>query len=261
MKTHDLDCCSRPPSPGPKKLSYNFLDVAFSPYGSYWREIRKLFNAELLSPKRAQSLWYARKDEVNRLITSISKTSPSPCNLNEMIFSLADSIVGAVAFGKSYGGKQFQNQNFQDVLDEAVDVLGGFSAEDFFPSLIGRFIDALRATWMEDPRITKDHIKAVMMDTSVGGIDTSSITIVWAMSELVKNPRVLNKVQAEIRGCVGKKAKLDQDDLKNLKYLKMVVKELSGCTHQQCYYSRVRPYAIVRLVEIMVMIFTPKQGS
>ncbi|KAK9288734.1 hypothetical protein L1049_017198 [Liquidambar formosana] len=62
-------------------------------------------------------------------------------------------------------------------------------------------------------------------DTFVGGIDTSSITIVWVMSELVKNPRVLDKVQAEIRGCVGKKAKLDQDDLKNLKYLKMVVKE------------------------------------
>ncbi|KAK9287711.1 hypothetical protein L1049_016150 [Liquidambar formosana] len=63
-----------------------------------------------------------------------------------------------------------------------------------------------------------------MQDTFVGEIDASSITIVWAMSDLGKNPRVLNKVQAEIRGCVGKKAKLDQDDLKNLKYSKMEVK-------------------------------------
>lgn len=41
LKTHDLDCCTRPLSAGPKRLSYNFLDIAFSPYSDYWREIKK----------------------------------------------------------------------------------------------------------------------------------------------------------------------------------------------------------------------------
>ena len=45
------------------------------------------------------------------------------------------------------------------------------------------------------------------------------------MSELIKNPRVMNKVQAEIRNCMGRKAKLEGEDVAKFKYLKMVVKE------------------------------------
>ena len=33
LKVHDLDCCSRPLLAGTGKLSYNYLDIAFVPYG------------------------------------------------------------------------------------------------------------------------------------------------------------------------------------------------------------------------------------
>ncbi|KAF6176464.1 hypothetical protein GIB67_020984 [Kingdonia uniflora] len=55
--------------------------------------------------------------------------------------------------------------------------------------------------------------------------DTSSVIIVWTMSELVKNPRTMKKVQEEVRRCVGKKEKFDEKDLDQLYYLKMVIKE------------------------------------
>ena len=45
------------------------------------------------------------------------------------------------------------------------------------------------------------------------------------MSELVANPSVMKKVQAEIRSCVGSKGKVDRDDIPKLKYLRMVIKE------------------------------------
>ena len=93
MKTHDLDCCSRPISPGPKRLSYNHLDVAFTPYSDYWREMRKLFIFELLSMKRVQSFGYVREIEVDKLTTSLSEAFPNPVNLNEKIFALGDGIV------------------------------------------------------------------------------------------------------------------------------------------------------------------------
>ncbi|XVF43870.1 hypothetical protein PTKIN_Ptkin02bG0075100 [Pterospermum kingtungense] len=48
LKNHDLDCCSRPPLVGLGRLSYNYLDISFSPYGDYWRELRKLCVVELL---------------------------------------------------------------------------------------------------------------------------------------------------------------------------------------------------------------------
>ena len=51
------------------------------------------------------------------------------------------------------------------------------------------------------------------------------MTIVWAMSELMANPRVMKKVQSEIRSCAGRKPKVDREDIAMLKYLKMVIKE------------------------------------
>ena len=45
------------------------------------------------------------------------------------------------------------------------------------------------------------------------------------MTELVRNPRVMKKAQAEIRSYVGMKPYVDESELENLHYLKMVVKE------------------------------------
>ena len=64
MKTHDADCCSRPDTPGPRRLSYDHKDVAFAPYSEYWREMRKLFVVELLSMRRVQATCHAREAEV-----------------------------------------------------------------------------------------------------------------------------------------------------------------------------------------------------
>ncbi|KAJ9698657.1 hypothetical protein PVL29_007631 [Vitis rotundifolia] len=269
LKTRDNCCCSRPSSPGSKLLSYNFLDVAFAPYSDHWKEMRKLFHAELLSPKRAESLWHAREVEVGRLISSISQASPLPVDVTQKVFHLADGILGVFAFGKSYEGKQFRNQKFHDVLVEAMRVLEAFSAEDFFPTG-GWIIDAmsgLRAKrkncfqnldgyfqmviddhldptrpkpeqedlvdvfirFLEDPKgpfqFTNDRIKAMLMDTFLAGTDTTALTLEWTMSELMANPRVMNKLQAEVRSCIGSKPRVERDDLKNLKYSKMVIKE------------------------------------
>ena len=45
------------------------------------------------------------------------------------------------------------------------------------------------------------------------------------MTQLVKNLRVMKKVQTEIRSCVGRKPNVDESELEKLGYLKMVVKE------------------------------------
>lgn len=57
------------------------------------------------------------------------------------------------------------------------------------------------------------------------GTETTSSTIEWGMSELMKNPHVMAKAQAEVReSCKGKKI-IEEADVQKLKYLKLVVKE------------------------------------
>jgi len=62
-------------------------------------------------------------------------------------------------------------------------------------------------------------------DTFVGGINTSAVTMVWAMSEMIQHPGVLKNLQDEIRAVVGSKQRASRDDMSKLKNLKMVVKE------------------------------------
>jgi 4-hydroxyphenylacetaldehyde oxime monooxygenase len=64
-----------------------------------------------------------------------------------------------------------------------------------------------------------------MQDAFIGATSTSSATLLWAMSELIKNPRVMSKVQSEIRSSVHDRPRLQVSDTPKLKYLRMVIKE------------------------------------
>jgi cytochrome P450 len=55
--------------------------------------------------------------------------------------------------------------------------------------------------------------------------DTTSVTLIWAMTALIRNPRVMKKLQDEIRNFGGKKDFVDENDIQNFPYMKAVIKE------------------------------------
>ncbi|CAN1252596.1 Tabersonine 6,7-epoxidase isoform 1 [Linum perenne] len=73
--------------------------------------------------------------------------------------------------------------------------------------------------------MTDDVIKALVFDMFIGGIETSSSTIEWTMSEMVKNPRVLLLAQQEVRRVFSNKGKVDEEGLEELTYLNAIIKE------------------------------------
>uniref|UniRef100_J3MFU1 Uncharacterized protein n=1 Tax=Oryza brachyantha TaxID=4533 RepID=J3MFU1_ORYBR len=74
-------------------------------------------------------------------------------------------------------------------------------------------------------RLTRDNIKAFMLDIFAAGTDTTAITLEWALSELINNPDVLRKLEAELDAVVGKGPVSDESDIPNLPYLQAVSKE------------------------------------
>ena len=57
------------------------------------------------------------------------------------------------------------------------------------------------------------------------GSETSATTVDWAMSEMIKNPRVMKMAQAEVREVFNRKGKVDETCINEMKYLNSVVKE------------------------------------
>jgi cytochrome P450 len=64
-----------------------------------------------------------------------------------------------------------------------------------------------------------------MQNLFTAGSETSSWTVVWAMSEMVKNPKVMEEAQAEVRRVFDRKKYVDETELHQLIYLKSVIKE------------------------------------
>ncbi|CAL5009214.1 unnamed protein product [Urochloa decumbens] len=87
------------------------------------------------------------------------------------------------------------------------------------------FTDVLLSV-QQDYGITRDHIKAILVDMFGAGTDTSSLVLGFAMAELMRNPRHMTKLQGEVRRHTPEGQEMvDEENLPIMAYLKAVVKE------------------------------------
>ncbi|KAJ1441266.1 Cytochrome P450 [Sesbania bispinosa] len=131
MKTHDINFASRPQLLASEIMSYNSTGIASSPYGNYWRQLRKICTLELLSLKRVNSYKPIREEEFSNLVKwIIASERGSPINLTQAVLSSIYTIVSRAAFGK----KCKDQEKFISALKESIKIAGGFDLGDLFPS-------------------------------------------------------------------------------------------------------------------------------
>ncbi|KAM3286097.1 desmethyl-deoxy-podophyllotoxin synthase [Capsicum chacoense] len=73
--------------------------------------------------------------------------------------------------------------------------------------------------------ISRNTLKSVILEMFMGGTDTSSTVLEWAISEMMKNPLVMEKAQAEVRKVFEGKSKITESEIQKLDYMKLVIKE------------------------------------
>ncbi|KAJ1274770.1 hypothetical protein BS78_05G087000 [Paspalum vaginatum] len=73
--------------------------------------------------------------------------------------------------------------------------------------------------------ITNDTMVAVLFDMFAAGSETSSTTLNWCMTELVRSPAAMAKAQSEVRDAFKGKNTITEDDIERLSYLELVIKE------------------------------------
>lgn len=134
MKTHDVIFASRPRILASDILGYDSTDIAFAPYGNYWRQLRKICTLELFTPKRVNSFQPIREEEFTNLIKRIASekgsNSISPINLTQAVLSSIYTITSRAAFGK----KNKDQEEFISLVKEMTTLAGGFDIGDLFPS-------------------------------------------------------------------------------------------------------------------------------
>ncbi|KAL8123196.1 strychnine-10-hydroxylase-like [Apium graveolens] len=89
------------------------------------------------------------------------------------------------------------------------------------------FMHVMQTLMDSDPsaQISNTSIKATCLNLLLGGFDTVMVTLTWAVSLLLNNRHALRKVQDELEKHVGKDRQVNESDIKNLSYLRAIVKE------------------------------------
>nr|AJD25181.1 cytochrome P450 CYP76AH1 [Salvia miltiorrhiza] len=75
-------------------------------------------------------------------------------------------------------------------------------------------------------KLKTHHFTHLMLDLFVGGSDTNTTSIEWAMSELVMNPDKMARLKAELKSVAGDEKIVDESAMPKLPYLQAVIKEV-----------------------------------
>eukprot|EP01018_Ginkgo_biloba_P008366 Gb_09401 [translate_table: standard] len=75
-------------------------------------------------------------------------------------------------------------------------------------------------------QLTLEDIKGLQLDMFIAGTDSTSATVEWGMTELLRKPELMKRVQAELDEVVGQKSKMEESNIAELPYLQAVVKEV-----------------------------------
>ena len=131
LKTHDNIFAFRPRTIFSEILLYACTDIAFSPYGEYWRQLRKICAQELLGPARVQSFKPIREEEACRLVEWIASNDlGSEINLTKRLHYSTYNVTARSAFGNINKG----HEEFISLIVKSLEESGGFSLAEMFPS-------------------------------------------------------------------------------------------------------------------------------
>lgn len=70
-----------------------------------------------------------------------------------------------------------------------------------------------------------DIIEFFLQELLTGGTDTSATTIEWAITELLKQPHLIEKATEELDRVIGKERWVEEDDYSKLPFLEAIIKE------------------------------------
>ncbi|KAL6214318.1 hypothetical protein ACLB2K_013754 [Fragaria x ananassa] len=179
--TNDRVFATRPSSAQGKYLGYNYAAFGVSPYGKYWRDMRKLVVMELLSSRRLETLKHVQISEVDAFVKGLYSVwknkghdGPSKVVISKGIEHLTCNVMTKIIAGKrNFGVKsdEFDGEvkKIRKLMKEFMyaagkrvvsDVIGIPEWIDFKGHLrtmknVGGQLDSLMTSWVEEHNTKK----------------------------------------------------------------------------------------------------------
>ncbi|KAJ9706783.1 hypothetical protein PVL29_001986 [Vitis rotundifolia] len=136
-RDQDIIFANRDPPVAALITSYGGLDIAWSPYGSYWRNLRKLFVREMLSNNILDRCYAHRRYEVRKTITNVYNKIGTPMDIGKLSFQTELNVMTRSMWGSTIEGLEdsVTGVSFRESSNELMRLLGKPNISDFFPVL------------------------------------------------------------------------------------------------------------------------------
>ncbi|KAK7390594.1 hypothetical protein VNO78_25903 [Psophocarpus tetragonolobus] len=107
---------------------------------------------------------------------------------------------------------------FDCIIEERVQRVDSIEGSDVLDSF-------LHITRKENSELTRHDVVHLFLDLFVAGLDTTSATVEWVITELLCNPEKLLKTKKELEQVLSQDEEPNDSDISKLTYLQAVVKE------------------------------------
>ncbi|KAL2346360.1 hypothetical protein Fmac_000360 [Flemingia macrophylla] len=176
--TLDIVVSTRPKITAAKILGYNYANFGFSPYGNFWREMRKVTASELLSASRFELLRDIRDSEVKSSLKElyracVEKKGDLLVEMKQWFGDVNLNVILRMIAGKRYSTKgedEQQVRRIRRVFREFFRLTGLFVVGDAIPFLgwldlggevkemkkTAMEMDSIVSEWLEEHRQTRD---------------------------------------------------------------------------------------------------------
>ncbi|KAL9319246.1 hypothetical protein ACSQ67_015763 [Phaseolus vulgaris] len=239
LKAHERSFSNRFVSAAVHQLSYESKGFLFARYGRFWKFMKKICMSELLGSRTLDHFRHVPADVAEE------GEAREAVDLGGELLTLMNSIISRMVLGRRWCESEGEVEEVRKMVKDTAEVAGEFNVGDFvwlckgldlqrMKKRVGKIHerDLLHILWdihedeSREMKLTRENVKAFILDIFMAGTDTSSITMEWALAELLRNPNVMEKAREEIDSVTGNSSRLiEESDVVNLPYMRAIVKE------------------------------------
>ncbi|CAI0409413.1 unnamed protein product, partial [Linum tenue] len=245
------------------------------PVDSKWRNLRKVCNSYVFTPRKLDSNQDLRREKITELLEGVRRNvcerPGEAVEVGRLVFKASLNALSSTILSMDLAAEEKSEtaREFKELAWGMLEEAGKPNLGDFFPLLAKMDLQGIQRRmgnhvakvldlfgWVIDQRLqklkfehyvsTNDmldtllgigddddrdaqmdplHIKHLFLHLFAAGTDTSSSTLEWAMTELLRSPSTLAKLKEELDQTIGKGNHLQESDISRLPYLQAILKE------------------------------------
>ena len=136
LKTHEAAFLDRAMPTAVHRLMYGGQDFIFSAYGPYWRFMKRACVHELLDGRTLERLRHVRREEVSRLVRSLSRSAGddgAAVDVDAVLMGVTGDIVSRMVMSRRWTGDDSatDTEEMRSVIAETAVLTGTFNLQDY----------------------------------------------------------------------------------------------------------------------------------